>query len=371
MMTAYRGGSAEDCLRAYADALTSPLPTPLESEEEIEEEAARLTSALQAAADSAPLSRARSSRFANTWSLPEIAEASEAARVARNRRARLRAWGVDGEERERVEKEVRVKGARLKVLVRREKAAWERKWVGEVTAQNLWKKANRGGEPAKRSFGAENPSPLNPVAAPFVPSQTPPPSPTPSPTLPWPALGEEETRAAIFATRPYAAAGPDDVPNVVLQDCWPALKDRLVPLYAACLRTGFLPRASASYRLICFERCISKALEAVVAQRLAYLTDAEGIVPDEHVGARRGRSALDAVVALVDVIMRQWREGKVVLGVVLDVAKVFPSVRVEVLLEELRKLGALPELARFFESFMRGRTCRLHSEGTVSDPLNW
>ncbi|GAA5921622.1 hypothetical protein JCM6882_006774, partial [Rhodosporidiobolus microsporus] len=58
-------------------------------------------------------------------------------------------------------------------------------------------------------------------------------------------------------------------------------------------------------------------------------------------------------------------------GVALDVVKVFPSMRVEVLLEELRNLGAPPELVRLIESFMRGRTCRLHFEWTVSDPLDW
>lgn len=60
-----------------------------------------------------------------------------------------------------------------------------------------------------------------------------------------------------------------------------------------------------------------------------------------------------------------------VVGVALDVAKAFPSGRVAVLVEESRKMGVGEEVVRFVDAFMRGRSCRLHFEGTISDPLDW
>lgn len=48
-------------------------------------------------------------------------------------------------------------------------------------------------------------------------------------------------------------------------------------------------------RLIAFERCVAKVLEAVVARRLSHLGE-RGLWPVEHVGGRKGRSAEDAVV---------------------------------------------------------------------------
>lgn len=60
--------------------------------------------------------------------------------------------------------------------------------------------------------------------------------------LDWPALDEGEVQAALFNARPFSAPGSDGVPFKILQDLWPALRERLMPLYAASLRLGHLPR---------------------------------------------------------------------------------------------------------------------------------
>lgn len=82
---------------------------------------------------------------------------------------------------------------------------------------------------------------------------------------------------------PFAACGPDNIPNYALQ-LLPALLPHLIPLYRALLALEHLPRPwrEASYIvlrkpkkpdyrdpkvycLIAFERCIPKALERVMA----------------------------------------------------------------------------------------------------------
>ncbi|GAA6026018.1 hypothetical protein JCM10207_005543 [Rhodosporidiobolus poonsookiae] len=75
-----------------------------------------------------------------------------------------------------------------------------------------------------------------------MPSALPVASPSPKEHLEWPELREEEVRSALFDARPFAAAGPDNVPNNVLQTLWDSLRHRLVPLLAASLRLDHLPR---------------------------------------------------------------------------------------------------------------------------------
>ncbi|GAA5846581.1 hypothetical protein JCM11251_000808, partial [Rhodosporidiobolus azoricus] len=190
----HRKGNAADRLAAYADALHPPSSLTLETEDAIEEEAAYLTLALQAAAETAPLSKSRRNpRYANPWWSEELNGASEAARKTRNRLARLKARGEHSDERAAQERLVRCLSSRLKALVRREKVAWERKWVEETTIDNLWRRVKsvlgRGegaGEgttpPLRRADGsfavsvAEKRDVLRPVLLPTV-HRPPPPSP--------------------------------------------------------------------------------------------------------------------------------------------------------------------------------------------------
>ncbi|CDR48850.1 RHTO0S21e00144g1_1 [Rhodotorula toruloides] len=206
----------------------------------------------------------------------------------------------------------------------------------------------------------------------------------------WPDLQEHEVESALRLARPFAASGPDGVPNFGLQAVWPALKARLVLLLTASLRLGHLPTSwrdatgvvlkkpkkddyslTKSYRLICFERCISKLLESIVARRITHLADSLKLLPRNHFGARPGRSAEDAVVCFVDEIRRQWRNGNVVLGIALDVAKAFPSVRTKVLVRDMAEKGLPRSLLRWVESFMTSRTCTLRLEGVSSEPVEW
>ncbi|GAA5854175.1 hypothetical protein JCM9279_006164 [Rhodotorula babjevae] len=205
----------------------------------------------------------------------------------------------------------------------------------------------------------------------------------------WPTLQEHEVRSVLLGACPYAAVGPDGIPNVVLQAAWDVLAPHLVPLYAALLALGHLPALwrngtgavlrkpknpdyseTRAYRLIAFGQCVSKLLKALVTRRFSYMGE-RSLWPIEHVGSRQGRSAVDAVTCFVDEIQRQQRHGNVVVGVALNVAKAFPLVRTNVLLDDLRKGGVPAAAQSWVESFMLGRTCMLVLEGVSSEPVEW
>ncbi|GAA6026427.1 hypothetical protein JCM10207_004470, partial [Rhodosporidiobolus poonsookiae] len=125
--------------------------------------------------------------------------------------------------------------------------------------------------------------------------------------------------------------------------------------------------------MIVFARSLAKLLELVVAfdALLSYLADAHGLLPVSHIGGRRGRSAEDTVACFVDAIKRQWRHGNVVVGMALDVAQAFPSVRMERLVRNLKEKGLPGEVGRYVEAFMMGRSCWLRVDGKDGDEVEW
>jgi hypothetical protein len=74
-----------------------------------------------------------------------------------------------------------------------------------------------------------------------------------------------------------------------------------------------------AFRPISLLATISKGLEAVVANRLAYLAERHSLLPDNHFGARKKRSCEQAINVLVERIYEAWRNRKVVSLVTFDV----------------------------------------------------
>ncbi|GAA5913714.1 hypothetical protein JCM6882_002324 [Rhodosporidiobolus microsporus] len=227
-----------------------------------------------------------------------------------------------------------------------------------------------------------------------APPSTPPhPSPPPdTPTsLPWPDLEEEEVCAALFAARPFTAAGPDEVSNHILRLCWPLLCHRLVPLLAASLHLGHVPprwkegtvtvlkkpkkpdyALPKANRLIVFGQLTAKLLKTVVARRIAHLGEGnKEILPKAHYGGRRCRSAEDAAVAINDEVKRQWQAGRVVVAMAVNLAKAFPSVLEEKVAEALREAGFGEEMVGWVRERMRERSVRVWFEGVMSGKIDW
>ncbi|GAA6026171.1 hypothetical protein JCM10207_001435, partial [Rhodosporidiobolus poonsookiae] len=408
---------AEKALETYLEALEAlPPPPALVTAAKVDLVAEHLSAALSAAAAAAPLARPRSQRFANAWWTPEVAAASGEARRLANRVYRLRKAGRPDEA---VEAAARVVRNRLHALMRREKARAEREEVEGVTEATLWKVVKRklGGEGGGGAGAAMPPlrGPdgtvattveekrellqllLLPVVAEAAAAKRADAEEAGDAAggegtqcLEWPELREEQVRSALFVARPFAAAGLDDVPNHVLQTLWDSLCHRLVPLLAASLRLSHLPHSwrdatgvvlrqpkkpdysnPKAYRLICFKSCVAKLLEAVVARRLAYLANAAGLLPVEHVGGRKGRSAVNAVACFVDEIKRQWRARNVCVGVALNVSQAFPSVRVKRLTLKLEEASLPDSACEWVRSFMTHRTCQLWFEGALGEGIEW
>lgn len=119
-------------------------------------------------------------------------------------------------------------------------------------------------------------------------------------------LTEDEVKRAIFTANPRKAPGADGLTFRVWRELWPVVGRHVSCLYQASLRLGHLLRAwriakivtlrkpgkpdytaLKAYRPISLLPTISKGLEAVIANRLSYLAESNGLLPANHFGARR------------------------------------------------------------------------------------
>jgi hypothetical protein len=77
------------------------------------------------------------------------------------------------------------------------------------------------------------------------------------------------------------------------------------------------------------------------AKNLQCVTEAEiaGIIPNNHYGARPGRSTTDAIHMVVKIIKDAWREGKVATVLCMDVKGAFLSVDLDRLVHDMRMRG--------------------------------
>lgn len=136
----FRRASPEKLQAAYA-RFSAELPAPdrLLTTADLDLEAERLTKILISTIESAvPTSKPRHERFAHPWWSDELAHASREAKNAKNVAWRKSKRGdADAAEATLMAKVV---ANRKKAMMRRAKAAWERKAVENVDESNLWRK---------------------------------------------------------------------------------------------------------------------------------------------------------------------------------------------------------------------------------------
>jgi exonuclease III len=199
-----------------------------------------------------------------------------------------------------------------------------------------------------------------------------------------PAITEEELKAAIRKAPPDKAPGEDTLPNKVwkiLSNQGSRSESRFVPLitaiFDACLRAGHNPkhfqtsvtvtlrkagprdyRLPKSYRPVALLNTLGKILEAIIATRIAWLVEEHQLLPNTHLGGRKGISVDHAIQLILDRVHRAWGEGKVASMLLLDVAGAYDNVSHERLLFNMQQMG-LGSLIPWVKSFLTGRSTRI------------
>ena len=205
-----------------------------------------------------------------------------------------------------------------------------------------------------------------------------------------PDITEEEIRRVVRRASPNKAPGADGIPNGILHLTLDILLPHLCKLFNACLQQGYCPShfketvtvvlrkpgkedysQPKSYRPIALLSTLGKALEAIVANRLAYLADTYQLLPSRHTGGRKLASTEHAMHFLLQRIHQAWAEGKVASLLLLDVSGAYDNVSHERLLHNLRKRRIHPKIVGWAASFLKDRctTLKLQEYTTPSTPI--
>ena len=195
----------------------------------------------------------------------------------------------------------------------------------------------------------------------------------------------EEVERKVFAASSWKAPGDDGLPAIVWKQIWPVVKERVLYLFQTSLAAGVLPTQwkeakiiplkkpekgnytiATAWRPISLLPTLGKILESVVAERISYLTETFRLLPANHFGARKQRSAEQALLLLQECIYKAWRSKKVLSLISFDVKGAYNGVCKERLLLRLQARGIPPFIVRWIDSFCSERTATIQVNGYTS-----
>lgn len=203
--------------------------------------------------------------------------------------------------------------------------------------------------------------------------------------VPMPDLTMEEIEQQLLHTKPWKAPGDDGLPVMVWKNIWPVVKRRVLAIFQASLEEGVLPNQwrhakiiplkkpdkpdyalAKAWRPISLLSTLGKLLEAVLAERLSHAVEAYGLLPTNHFGARKQRSAEQALMLLQEQIYAAWRGRRVLSLISFDVKGAYNGVSKERLIQRMRARGIPEKLLRWIEAFCSDRTATIMVNGRCS-----
>lgn len=196
----------------------------------------------------------------------------------------------------------------------------------------------------------------------------------------------DEVEKALFSASPDKAAGNDGLTIRVWREVWPVLQQQIHVLFTTSLRQGKLPAhwkvakivplkkgnkddytLSNNYRPISLLVTLGKVMEAVMATRIAYLTEVHKLLPNNHFGARKQKSTVLAISYLQEAIYDAWR-GKQTLSLVsFDVKGAYNNVATGPLLERLRQRRIPETMVKWIQDFCTDRKASVVVNGFTSE----
>ena len=85
-------------------------------------------------------------------------------------------------------------------------------------------------------------------------------------------------------------------------------------------RVGGEEQEIQAYRPISLLNTLGKALESILAQRIAYAVEKHRLLPKGHLGGRKGMFAEHALDGLIEKVYQAWNAGDVASLLLLDVS---------------------------------------------------
>lgn len=128
--------------------------------------------------------------------------------------------------------------------------------------------------------------------------------------------------------------------------------------------------SAKAYRPIALLNTLGKALESVLATRIRDLVETYALLPDTHIGGRRGRSTEDALHKIVEKIYSGWNKDGVASLLMLNIWGAYDHVCQHRLRHNLRKRHLNLQLVDLISSFLSDRVTSIRSNEFTSAELH-
>ena len=178
------------------------------------------------------------------------------------------------------------------------------------------------------------------------------------------------------------APGPDKINFQILRMIWDWDKRQITNLVQQTICLGYHPKEwkkgrgillkkggkrdlglVRSYRVISLLNCLGKVVEKLVAEQLALYCETYSKLHPGQIGARKERSAIDAVSVLVHIVQESWEEKKLAGALFMDVKGAFDHVSRSQLLKRMVELGIDGDLVAWTRSFLTERKISIVIDG--------
>ena len=198
---------------------------------------------------------------------------------------------------------------------------------------------------------------------------------------------EENIVNSMKELRPNAAAGPDEIPAILLKNCAIALKSPLYIIWKTSINMGEIPKIlktglvspiykggdrsePKNYRPVSLTSHVTKIFEKIVAKNISNFLNENDLYNEDQHGFRDGRSCLSQLLAHQNNIIEGLEDGLDVDVIYLDFAKAFDKVHHIILTNKLKKIGIGDKLLKWIEAFLINRTQYITVEGALSRESN-
>jgi hypothetical protein len=189
---------------------------------------------------------------------------------------------------------------------------------------------------------------------------------------------------AIAGLKRNVAAGPDMIPNEWLQAMGAAAKEALLLLFNRTLQSGVWPdawqlgtilplfkggnrAAVGDYRPITLTSCVSKLFESLLLVRLTALCEGREVLVEEQGGFRAGRSTLDQIFTLHEIVASRKERKLATYMAFLDARRAYDRVWRDGLLLRLLEAGVTGQVFKLLRSMLTASKRRVVVGGESSD----
>lgn len=132
------------------------------------------------------------------------------------------------------------------------------------------------------------------------------------------------------------------------------------------LKPGKDETNAESYRPIALTSAVCKLMERLVANRLSWYLESNGLLTNNQSGFRRHHGTIDPIMRLQDTVLRHLANSEYVLVVFIDLAKAFDMVWTGGLIHKLKKHGVNGHMLDWFRDFMSNRTIQVRVGSELS-----